>query len=232
MVSHVWRGRARAALGLCAAAGLLASLSGCASAAAAPERSARAADGREEGASPPTPAEPLARPPSEPWTERAEGREGARPGDDGQVRLDLPPARPTALPADERPLLPERARLALVGAQDARLVRPAQALLDLGRELDDPRLAPVVGLGALPAGVTRVDLAALADEADAQGFDLLLVDVRQGAARDGVLLHAVTGAVLGVFEVRPGGLTTSAGRATTAGDDLVARVGAAWARTR
>lgn len=228
MVSHVLRGRARAALGLCASAGLLASLSGCASAAAAPERSARAADG---GAEEPAPVTPLARP-SDPWTERAEGREGARPGDDGQVRLDLPPARPTALPADERPLLPERARLALVCAQDARLVRPAQALLDLGRELDDPRLAPVVGLGALPAGVTRVDLAALADEADAQGFDLLLVDVRQGAARDGLLLHAVTGAVLGVFEVRPGGLTTSAGRTVAAGDDLVARVGAAWARTR
>ncbi|MCO5165159.1 MAG: hypothetical protein M9894_02170 [Planctomycetes bacterium] len=221
-------------LGLGAGAGalLLASLSGCATAEAAPPgRSARAAEERVADAAPPRQAEPLAAP-SDPWSERAEGWPGRPVEGAAEVRLDLPPARPAPVPAAERPPLPERARLAVVCARDAVLVRPAEVLLDLGRELDDPRLAPVVGLGPLPAGVTRVDLAALADEADAQGFDLLLVDARQGADRGGVLLHALTGAVLGVFEPRAGGPLTASDARPPAPGDLVERVGSAYARAR
>lgn len=47
-------------------------------------------------------------------------------------------------------------------------------LLEAGRELDDPRLEPVVALGALPGDLRQLDLEGLALEADAQGFDLLL----------------------------------------------------------
>jgi hypothetical protein len=151
------------------------------------------------------------------------------------VRLRLPGARLEALPVERRPSLPDRARLALVCARDALLVHDADALLSLGSELGaEPRLEPLVALGALSREVSEVDLDGLAGAAAAQGFDLLLIDVRaaaSGADREGLLLHSETGLVLGWFEVTDGRLPrTSSDRA--AGDGLVERVGEAYARAR
>lgn len=226
------------ALGL---VGLLGSLSGCASAQAAPEAtdSARPAGAGGETrtadeAAPSTGDAPDQQPlatPSDAWTERGQGAEG-QAASARRVRLLLPSSRLEAIAAAGRPALPARARLALVTARDSWLVRAPQALLDLGRELDDPRLAPVVALGAISGDRPQVDLEALADEADAQGFDLLLVDVRRGVGpeRDGLLLHATTGALLAVFEVRGGALPVAS--VPDSGDDLLDRVGQAYARAR
>jgi hypothetical protein len=245
------RARLRQAACALALAGVLLGLSGCASArAGAPEEAAPQAEGgggsndrgllsteprSTEPASPePTSAPPDAQPvttPSDPWTDRPEGPAGP-PVASQQVRLRLPSSRPEPVTAEHRPTLPARARLALVSAHDAWLVRSARALLALGRELDDPRLAPVVALGPLATDRPAVDLVELALEADAQGFDLLLVDVRRGAddERDGLLVHAGTGALLAVFEVRRGGLPIAT--VSHGGDDLLERVGQAYARAQ
>ncbi len=252
------RRRARLLQAACALAlaGVLLGLSGCASArAGAPEEASPQAEegGRSndrgvlsteplspeplssEPPSPePTSAPPDAQPvaaPSDPWTDRPEGPAGPAVASQ-QVRLRLPSARPEPVTAEHRPTLPARARLALVSAHDAWLVRAARVLLALGRELDDPRLAPVVALGPLASDRPEIDLVDLALEADAQGFDLLLVDVRRGAddERDGLLVHAGTGALLAVFEVRRGGLPIAT--VSHGGADLLARVGQAYARAQ
>ena len=239
-----------AGLGL---AGLLVGVSGCASARAGSEATAPP----EEDAAPfgenaaaerggPSPAADPAQPepvpldtpqpwraPGDPWTDRAEGAAPTTPVASERVRLLLPSSRLEPVPAERRPALPARARLALVTTRDAWLVRAAQVLLALGRELDDPRLEPVVALGPLSTEQSQVDLEALALEADAQGFDLLLVDVRRGPEdddRDGVLVHAGSAAVLAVFEVRRGGLPSATGGGS--GGDPLDRVGQAYARAR
>lgn len=237
-MTTVRRKRARLALAVVGLAGLLIGVSGCASArAAAEEAGASRVDDAEPlnqsaedpGSTEPTGARPLTAP-ADPWTDRAEGT-ASPPTAHDRVRLVLPSSRLEPVTAEQRPALPPRARLALVTARDAWLVRAARTLLALGRELDDARLEPVVGLGPLRAR-REIDLEALALEADAQGFDLLLVDVHRGGGedRDGFLLHAATGVLLAVFEVRGGTVPIASGGDT--GDDLLDHVGQAYARAR
>lgn len=246
--------RTLVAASLCVLA--LVPMSGCASAPAAeasPSSRADPAEGDEDGGARPyraedgvngssaptttTPApletEPTA--PSDPYTDRPGGVAGpAR--HDGMVRLRLPGAPLDPLPVERRPSLPARARLALVCARDAQLVHDADALLSLGSELGgDPRLDPVVALGALPSELREITLDDLAAIAAAQEFDLLLIDVRAattgGADREGLLLHAETGQVLGWFEVTDGRLPRTSNGGSV-GEGLVERVGEAYARAR
>lgn len=239
--------RSLLAASLCVLA--LVPMSGCASA-PAEAAPARRADAEAEEGPDYRNAEPTSEPPvtvapagaegsdtapQDPWTDRPGGGPGPTPPPDGLVRLRLPGARLEALPAERRPSLPDRVRLALVCARDALLVHDADALLSLGSELGaEPRLEPLVALGALSREVSEVDLDGLAEAAAAQGFDLLLIDVRAGASgadREGLLLHSGTSQVLGWFEVTDGRLPrTSSDRA--AGDGLVERVGEAYARAR
>lgn len=244
--------RSLLAASLCAVA--LLPMSGCASAPAAESTPTGRADPSDSASEPvfgnedegyrpssepsgatPGPATPDSTAPQDPWTDRPAGTAGPTPRPDGLVRLRLPGAPLEPLPIERRPSLPARARLALVCARDAQLVHDADALLSLGSELGaEPRLDPVVALGALPAEPSEVDLDGLAGAAAAQGFDLLLIDVRAaagGADRVGLLLHPETGQVLGWFEVTDGRLPrTSTGGSI--GDGLVERVGEAYARAR
>lgn len=226
------RARARVVLLGLGLGALVGALSGCASARAESDPSApsqlhqaEAPGGSEAQA---VDGGPLATP-SDPWTERPVGP-ASPPAASERVRLRLPSSRLEPVAPERRPALPPRARLAFVSAHDAWLVRSASALLALGRELDDPRLEPVVALGPLSTGERQVSLAELAGEADAQGFDLLLVDVRRGDDdRDGLLLHASSGVLLALYEVRGGALPIATG---AHGEDLFDRVGQAYARIR
>lgn len=216
-------------------------MAGCASAeAASPEvdandqgllDGARASDERPQDAQPTTPA-PIGAP-SDPWTERPAAPEGRGRGE-SWTRLVLPdPLAPIA--PERRPALPASVRLGVVCARERRILTDAgDVVMGLEGELstERARLAAVIALYELEAG--EVGLERLARAAQAQGLDLLLVDVRpaQGGGpgdRDGLLLHAATGSLLGCYEVRDGRLPrASAGRQ----DDLVDRVGEAYARVR
>lgn len=238
--------RARAvALGALALAAVV-PMSGCAAAAraeaspASPEDAAEPSSAQAETmtpAPPPAPGdgrrmsreEPLAA--DTPHPARPGGPRGPEPAADGRVRLVLPSSsalEPLAL--ERRPSLPERSALAVVCARDARLCNDRDGLLALGRELDgDPGLEKVIFLGDVDGA--EIDLRGLARLARERSFDLLLVDVRRDddvADRAGLLVHAATGAVLGVYEVRGGELPRESGG--SARDDLVERVAEAYAR--
>ncbi len=144
------------------------------------------------------------------------------------VTFTAPDAKLQPLRRDRRPRLPDAATLSVAFVRDGELTFSAEAVLELEELLaKEPAIKLLASLGQ-PAGA-RVGLKELASQAHEDGWDLLLVDVRDGTAnRLGYLLHAKSGVLLARYEVNGKGVTTPA--STGATPDLPERLATSYAR--
>jgi len=170
---------------------------------------------------------------SDPYAKRAgtaeDDEEYAPPS---RVEFQEPASTRSPVSRDRRPDLPEPARLAVVSVREGQIEHLPAIVLSLQTLLYKEReIKSVLNLGA--PRLASVGLKDLAAQAQAEGRDLLLVDVVPGAAgakRTGYLLDTKTGALLARYDVSGDSPPVRVSQAADA--DLCARLGRAYSRLR
>lgn len=163
-----------------------------------------------------------------PHTKRPGATEREKAAEPRTVTFTEPGAKLQPVHRNKRPALPDPATLSVAFVRDGELAFSAEAVLELDVLLaKESAVKMLVSLGQPERA--QVGLKELAAEAHTAGWDLLLVDVREGATRRiGYLLHASSGALLARYEVSDKGVTTPVSTGKTL--DLPERLAASYAR--